>query len=255
MEIEDKVNQLEDEIKVLKNEVQAVLLDIRESYLNRENPFNPEVSAIPIAPAMVAITSQQLKQPPMDTKEPAAQAPGVDQEDETPGTGDIDKDVVSAKKREKRPEEEHLGDEGEPVGEEEFDDSERTAQEEVNRVSQSDAQRASRSGSGKNNGSFKGNGKVDLITIAGLTQWVTDTVQRLGREKTETILDISEVVGMLTPELKNILAKFSGRASGEYNGNATIRDYITSLVELERLLGMNIKSEEMALLSIICQEA
>lgn len=80
-------------------------------------------------------------------------------------------------------------------------------------------------------------------------------MQRLGREKTETILDVSEVVGLLTPEVRNILAKFIGRASGEYNGNATIRDYITSLVELERLLGMNIKSEEMALLSIICQEA
>ena len=253
MEIDDRVNRLEDEIKVLKNEVQAVLLDIRESYLNRENPFNPEVSAIPVAPVIATVISPQPQQPPVERKEPAARAPVVDQEDERQETGEIDDDVVSAKKREKHPAEEHLGDEGEPVGEEEFDDSEETAQEEVNRVSQYNAKPASRSG--KNNGGLKGNGKVDLVTMAGLTQWVTDAVQRLGREKTETILDISEVVGLLTPEVRNILAKFIGRASGEYNGDATIRDYITSLVELERLLGMNIKSEEMALLSIICQEA
>ncbi len=241
MEMDDRVNQLEDEIKVLKNEVQAVLLDIRESYLNRENPFNPDVSAIPIAPA-IAISTAQPQQPPVPMREPVNRAPKVDLEDE---------------RQEEHPEEEHLDDKGETVGEEEFDDGEETAQEEVNRVWQSDVQRASNSGSRKSNGSSggNGNGKVDLITIAGLTQWVMDTVQRLGREKTETILDISEIVGLLTPELKNILAKFIGRASGEGNGDATIRDYITSLVELERLLGMNIKSEEMALLSIICQEA
>ena len=255
MEIDDRVNQLEDEIKVLKNEVQAVLLDIRESYLNRENPFNPEVSAIPIAPAVANVTAPQIQQPPIYVNAPPRRAPEVDREDERRETGETGDDVVPVKKQEKQTEQEHLDDEGEPVGKEEFDDSNETAQEEVNRVLQSNEQRASHSGSKKNSDSFRENGKVDLITVAGLTQWVTDAVQRLGREKTETILDISEVVGLLTPELKNILAKFVGRASGEYNHNATIRDYITSLVELERLLGMNIKSEEMALLSIICQEA
>jgi len=45
MELQERVVKLEDEVKVLKNEVQTVLLDIRESYLNRENPFSPEVSS------------------------------------------------------------------------------------------------------------------------------------------------------------------------------------------------------------------
>jgi hypothetical protein len=40
MELNDKVTQLEDEIKILKNEVQSVLLDLRESFLKNENPFN-----------------------------------------------------------------------------------------------------------------------------------------------------------------------------------------------------------------------
>src|SRR3972149_1527916 len=40
METGDRLAQLESEIKVLKNEVQAVLLDLRDKYLEAENPFN-----------------------------------------------------------------------------------------------------------------------------------------------------------------------------------------------------------------------
>jgi len=253
MEIDDRVKQLEDEIKVLKNEVQAVLLDIRESYLNRENPFNPEVSAIPISPVIAITTGQQAMQPPVVRKGPDVQVLGTDLEDGPADIAEMD-DVVSTRKQSRRPEVENLSDEEESAYEE-LDTSEETAQEEVNTVLESDVQPASHSRPRRTNGSSRGNGKVDLITIAGLTQWVTDTVKRLGREKTETIIDVSEVVGLLAPELKNLLAKFVDRTSDEYNGSATMRDYIASLIELERLLGMNIKSDEIALLSIICQEA
>ena len=49
MEISETVKRLDDEVKVIKNEIQAVLLDIREAYLNPENPFNPEISALTIS--------------------------------------------------------------------------------------------------------------------------------------------------------------------------------------------------------------
>jgi hypothetical protein len=41
MELNDRVEQLEHEMKIMKNEIKAVLLDLRESYLARENPFGP----------------------------------------------------------------------------------------------------------------------------------------------------------------------------------------------------------------------
>ena len=255
MEMDERVEKIENEIKILKNEVQAVLLDIRESYLNRENPFNPEVSAIPIQPTIAAFTAQQTAPPPSVKRGPADQAFGNEQEDGSPEIEELDDDLVSARKQQKRRKPEDLIDEEELADEDESDVNEEIAQEEVKRVSQFDIQPVSSSGVRKKDGSSRGSGKMNLVTIAGLTQWVTDTVKRLGREKTETILDISEIVGLLTPELKNILVRFIERTSDEYNGNATIRDYIASLVELEKLLGMNIKSDEMALLSIICQEA
>ena len=56
MELTEKLSQLEDEIKVLKNEVQAVLLDLRESCLNFENPFNPQAS--PASNQTIAVNLQ-----------------------------------------------------------------------------------------------------------------------------------------------------------------------------------------------------
>ena len=54
MDLNSKVTQLEDEIKVLKKEVQAVLLDLRENMLNRENPFSPQPLVAPRAAVAVS---------------------------------------------------------------------------------------------------------------------------------------------------------------------------------------------------------
>lgn len=240
----DRVNQLEDELKVLKNELQAVLLDIRESYLNRENPFTPDASAIPIHPAMATIvTAQQDPAPSTGNKKP-----GEDQQDELPDIEVLEVDeVVSAGEEKKQPRAEKPAVERESAGEE-------AAREAVKEASRPDVQPVSQSQPRKTDNGSNGDGKVDLVTIAGLTQWVMDTVKRLGREKTETILEISGIAGLLTPEVKNVLTKFADRTSDDYDGSATTQDYITTLIELEKLLGMNNRSEEMALLSIICQE-
>jgi len=54
MEVTETVKRLDDDVKIIKNEIQAILLDIREAYLNRENPFNPEVSAPTISSVVAA---------------------------------------------------------------------------------------------------------------------------------------------------------------------------------------------------------
>ncbi|MHB8086438.1 MAG: hypothetical protein ACYDHZ_11505, partial [Dehalococcoidia bacterium] len=40
MNEEQRIKLLEEELKILKNEVKTILLDIREQYLNIQNPFN-----------------------------------------------------------------------------------------------------------------------------------------------------------------------------------------------------------------------
>lgn len=44
MNDEQRIRVLEEELKVLKNEIKSVLLDLREQYLNIQNPFNASVA-------------------------------------------------------------------------------------------------------------------------------------------------------------------------------------------------------------------
>jgi len=232
MDIKDKVTQLEDEIKVLKNEVQAVLLDIRESYLNRENPFNPDAPAPIIHQVTTAITDQEEQ--PSTEVEPEN---SVEQSYESERGGD---------------DSELNNNEPELENNREVAASEEIAHKEVKGVWRSEEEPLAQLKAGRNkNASGK---KIDLTTIAGLTQWVGDSVKKLGRERTEAILDISEMVGHVPPDLKKILVRFINRTPDESDGNPTTRDYIATLIQLESLLGMNSKSDELALLSILSQE-
>jgi len=226
MDIKDKVAQLEDEIKVLKNEVQAVLLDIRESYLNRENPFNPD--------APVTVIQQVTEEQPSTEVEPEN---SLEQSNESERGGD---------------DSELNNDEPELANNREVAASEEIAHKEVKRVGRSEKEPLAQS-KARINKNTSGE-KIDLTTIAGLTQWVGDSVKKLGREKTEAILDISEMVGHVPPDLKKILVRFINRTPDESDGNPTTRDYIATLIQLESLLGMNSKSDELALLSILSQE-
>jgi len=241
MELNDRVTQLEDEIKVLKNEVQAVLLDLRESYLDRENPFNPDAPPITNQPIIIN------QQPPIAREEPGEMMPREEQDSEPVGESD-ENELPEVEEPANEPE---PFDEPAPVYKQELIVSDETAHEEVKRAwrpvigpEDNSISRDATDGS---------DGKVDLATISGLAQWVAGAVKRLGRERTEAILDISEMMGHLAPELKNILVRFIGPAPDEYSGEVTTRDYLASIIELDTLLGRDNKSE-VALLYILCQE-
>ncbi len=224
MELNDKVTQLEDEIKILKNEVQAVLLDLRESYLSKDNPFNP--TAPPIANQPIIINQPPPTTPPPAVEEPDEMTPAADQRSEP----------VKVE---------------EPVPEPEPAAHRETAHEEVERAWRPKSELGSRFRSGEttsNNG-----GKTNLATIAGLTQWVAGSTRRLGRERAQVILDISEMMGHLPPETKSILVKLINLTQDGYSGEVTTRDYMASLAELSGLLGQDNKAEA-SLFAILCRE-
>lgn len=256
MDIKDKVTQLEDEIKVLKNEVQAVLLDIRENYLNRENPFNPDASVPVIHQVTAAVTGQESFAVPAQLPR---SVPGEDRKDGEPKEEQPSTEMEPENSLEQSYESELGGDDSELNNNEpELENnqklaaSEEIAHKEVKGVWRSEKEPLAQLKARRNkNASGE---KIDLTTIAGLTQWVGDSVKKLGRERTEAILDISEMVGHVPPDLKKILVRFINRTPDESDGNPTTRDYIATLIQLESLLGMNSKSDELALLSILSQE-
>ena len=66
--------------------------------------------------------------------------------------------------------------------------------------------------------SLRKNIKLDLVTMAGLTGWVEESTKKIGRERTEAVLDISEVMGYVTADLKPILMKLIALAPQEFAG-------------------------------------
>ncbi|MEE9398632.1 MAG: hypothetical protein V3V23_00005, partial [Dehalococcoidales bacterium] len=199
MELNDRVTQLEDEIKILKNEVQAVLLDLRESYLNQDNPFSQNTPQI--IPNQPIIINQP---PPAAKEEPAEMVPGADSESKLTAVEEIvpepepepeptiepelaDEPEVTA---EPEPvDEPALSDEPEPDHRPESIASAQTAQEEVERVWRPLTELEPYFKSGE--AACGLNGKIDLATISGLTEWVAEAVKRFGHERTEAILDIT----------------------------------------------------------------
>lgn len=221
MDLNSKVTQLEDEIKVLKKEVQAVLLDLRENMLNRENPFSPQ----PAFAAVPAIAISQSLSPAEEKKSPqtevSAEAPSATEEAELPPaiTGAFQAD--------------------EPV---EFPDKKETAAGPAENDQlvlawkpDDDSRKEGCAAETKNAPGGKHDRDI-LETVTGLVGWVESSVARLGVERTQAILDISEMMGSLSTEMKNILVKFI-RPGPEPQGKVAFKDYMASLIELAGLLG------------------
>ena len=242
MELNDKVTQLEDEIKILKNEVQAVLLDLRESCLNYENPFNTGASPLTQQPITI---NQQL---PLNNEQPstAEEEPGeiTDIEDQASELEEEDQESELVKL------EEQTGEAG-LVCEPELGADSETIQEEVKGMWHPDIETKAHYKSKDTTDSA--DGKIDLTTVARLAGWVDEAVKRLGHERTKVILDISEMMGHVNPDLKDILVKFISPILDEHSGRVGKRDYLASLIELGSLLGKDNKSD-IALLYILCQE-
>jgi hypothetical protein len=215
MELTEKVSQLENEIKVLKNEVQAVLLDLRESCLNFENPFNAQASLAGGQPVSVNLQTSTTEPEPKDTHTKAKKE--VEIVEETKPTVD----------------------EPEPV----------TAHEEVTGAERLKVATEIKAAAPLNSHSAK----VDITTIAALTGWVSESTKQLGRARTEAVLDMSEVMGYLSRDLKAILLKLIQLSPEGHYEDVPTREYLNSLLKIASLLGADNKSEA-ALLSILSEE-
>ncbi len=290
VELSDKVTELEDEIKVLKNEIQAVLLDLRESYLNLENPVSRELPPFPeqhivISNSQQPEASQPRSKEPGDTDDHNSKN---SQDDtavrETPSSSESGQNKSPSAEREQLYEPEptnghqsiqglepqsefnpaaapepaaeiKVNPEPGPAGKPESASgpekvvAEDATHEEVRRAWRPVAELEFDTGPG---GNGDHSGQIDLATIINLADWVADVVERLGSERAQSVLDISEMVGFVDTDLKNVLTRFIHPTSGEKEGKVTTRDYLTSLKELDSILGKATKFE-IALLSILCQ--
>ncbi len=220
METTENIGHLESDIKILKNEVQAVLLDLRDKYLEADNPFNAPSEKVATGQEQLAVDQQ----PADNDSKPQAEPDDVSNKKEEE---DIPEETMAANEtvKERHPE---------------------RAREEVIKAHKPEKAPAVQ----KPQKTHASERELNLITIGGLVNWADESVKRLGLERTETILDVAEMMGLLSPDLKGIMKKF---VSIDGNGNSEARSaraFLDSLVKITTLLGKDNQTEA-ALLSIL----
>lgn len=221
METSDRIGHLENDIKILKNEVQAVLLDLRDKYLEADNPFN-------VAPAPdITIRGPIDLQPARNGKAAGGQFQG--------GSG-----KVGDRRNAQEPDE---------AEDEKGETHSQTAHEEV-----TGAQMRQRvPGGNRAQVNHLGGRNINLLTVGGLVNWADESVRKLGHKRTETILDIAEMMGLLSPEIKHIMAKFVDVDREGDAGSLSVRAFLDSLVKITTLLGKDNQTEA-ALFTILSGE-
>ena len=228
MELNQKIRQLEDEIKLLKGEVKETLVDIREHFLNLQNPF----TGFEFPPSEEVKIREEMEL--REEKPSAGVEEGIDAEEEG----------QSVSSRQEKPSAK-VEEEVKAMEKANHDMSENlTGTGKVPRLPPTSPLSEPKVEEHRN-------GTMELGTLAGMMQWASKAVGRIGRKKVEAIVEVYELSGHLSPEQKEVLLKVLNLTEGEKpEGPVSTRECIAVLVQLDALLGKG-GSLEGALLSIL----
>jgi hypothetical protein len=285
MNTEQRLKVLEEEFKILKNEVKTILLDLREQYLNIQNPFNYNMNAA--ANMSLGSNPEDFKDPdegkvekpkeekkpepenkkqPEPVKEPEPEIPEPEPQEitmeETPGfagrpllysmddggglPGFGSTDADLPGSPGFGGFDEMPGPGQNPSMSADEDDDEDPIPKAVN-----DNKKSARGGKGKAFDFTAENGRFDLVVIAGLSQWIDQASAKLGKERAEALVEMACTMGRIPENLKDVLIKMARLSRYESNGQtATATDYLALLAQLENLLGES-EIQDKALLSIL----
>jgi hypothetical protein len=259
MDVNTRVTQLEDELKVIKNEVLAVLLDMKESLLNAENPFSRpsaiEMPAINITQSLPAVSQSRNEPAIVNGKGNGHKKYEEDEEAEKePAPAAADRSAKEVPKRQEiepvrpvQPEESKALKRGQDIPSPNGFISEDTF-----RSWQSNLE--SRGEEVNPAADFADSpGSVSLDSLSGLVAWVQSTSEKMGRERIQTILDISEMMGQIPPKLKVILERLiPAETDCRTPERVPAKIYLDSLRELARLLNKK-NASDFIVLHIVSQ--
>lgn len=221
MKDEQRINALEEEVKVLKNEIKTVLLDLREQCLTAQNPFGYSGGTTIAIP-----TSGQRESQAEETKAETSL--------ETKAGGQVNMPESASRNTLPR-----LWQEAGP------DDEEEAEEELLPKGPMSSHKRT------REHNLSAGKSKVDLVVVAGLTHWIDQSTAKLGKERTEILVEMSFAMGHLPEKLKDALIRMIRVSHHELKGQSiTSSDYLSILAQLENLLA-DPKQQDKALLSIL----
>lgn len=221
MEVNQRVKVLEDEMKVLKAEMKSVLLDIREQYLNNQNPF--------ISPGQ---TPEHGVAGANGSGEMAHMAPTL-----------VVRESIVERDRDR-------GKNGDSAGDAQAESTDGGAPTMQHQAPVSPQNTYGGAG-GRAIAPCDHDEWLDLAVIAGLTEWVDRTTQRVGKQRAGAIVEGLHSIGRLPGGMKDFLVRFvTLSADIEPDRQLKAKDYLTVLSQLEGLLGRSGKSE-LSLISIL----
>ncbi len=217
-----KVQQLEDEFKLLKNEIKHVLTDIEEFILEARNPFR--AAAGPDGPSIGVVVSSG----------PASATAGL--QDGEPGEQPSDEEA-DPDGRSRADGEPPQGPESVPSAREGHLD-----RPPVEGQAMSDDARAPRVESPPSEAVGDAPSRLDqldLATIVALGQWVRGATKRVGETRTKTILEVCQAAGYVSEQSNQVLlglARLSDEGDPGCEGAASMRTSMVLLAQLHTIL-------------------
>ena len=215
MKAEQRTAALEEELQVLKNEIKSILLEIREYCRNTQNSFT----------GFDRITVRDID----DDDAVLVDSPNPDGSKDTETIDSLLVDEVPPSAYESMTNSQSREREVEPIAERPNVPTRRRYQADY----------------------YGDSGTIDLMVIAGLTQWADQTTAVLGKGRAEALVDITHALHRLPDEVKDVLIKVI-RLSPHENTNGNVistKDYLIVLTKLNNLLASGHRED--ALLPIL----
>jgi hypothetical protein len=217
---EQRIKNLEEELKVLKNQIRAVLLDIKEQLATGGNGHSSQQSVPPWESGTPAAAPHQQS----DVGVASKIAGGADKGFAEPGPDSgIAEDIRPSLKS-------FLG----------------LAQ----KASPATTEKASLA-----SGDSNGEGRVDLLTISVLAQWLSRAAATVSKDQLGKLVEIYDITGNLPPRLKQaiiLLADLDGDGNkAEDAEDVPAAVSLQLLIELDSLLRYRTGALESVVLSMI----
>jgi archaellum component FlaD/FlaE len=221
MELIERINGLEGEVKLVKTEIKRVLIDLREAMNNLENPFaNVEQlrkvkDSGSAEPEPVHETKLEVKEEKEVTEEikPAEEiAPELEPEVNQVATVSAPVTAKTDKNREKE-------------------------KEELKKLAKITGEGAE---------------KIDIFTLTQLMKWADSSLSNIGKEKLDKILDLYELTGRIPKETKDLISKIEALSNVNHakeKEEIEMKDCILAVYQLDRILTGETQAQAPLLLS------
>lgn len=203
MELNERINVLEGEVKLVKSEIKKVLVDLRETMNNLENPF---------------VNIEQLKKA-------------------TPETEIREKEHEEIREKEERIPLEEVEVVPKPEHEPEFEPEIAQVATATTTRRDRDGDREEMKKLAKITG--EGAEKIDIFALTQLMKWADNSLSNIGKEKLDKILDLYDLTGRIPKETKDMISNIEALSDVNHakeKEEIEMKDYILAIYQLDRIL-------------------